>query len=159
MNFNRRNFLMALTAFPLFGCQTPGGTAWIADAKILASGLAAIAPQLSNIVGIPTNIASVAQNALQSAATFAADLQGITDPTKAQSTLAQVSQAITAALTVLQPFTALLPPPIGIAITAAQVLIPVILAVINPSAPPPAAASRAMTPDQARLILMGAAKK
>lgn len=161
--FRRKAFSLLLGGTALAGCQQLGLTsaAWLNDAKILAGGLSAIAPQLIGMVGIPTNIGTLVQNALSSAASFATDLEGITDPTKAQSTLNQVSQSISAALTLLQPYTALLPPPFAIALTAAQVLLPVIMAVINPSATASVAhaASSQMSPDQARIILKGASGK
>jgi hypothetical protein len=161
--FRRKAFALLLGGSALAGCQQLGLTsaAWLNDATILANGLSAIAPQLTGLVGIPANIGTLVQNALSSAAAFAQDLEGITDPTKAESTLNQVSQSISAALQLLQPYMSMLPPPFSIALTAAQVLLPVIMAVINPSAAASVRrpASAQMTPDQARMILKGAAGK
>jgi hypothetical protein len=97
---------------------------------------------------------------LQSAAGYAAQLASITDPSKALSVVQQVSGALSAALVAVQPFYALLPPPVAVALEAAEVLLPVVMALI-PGAPaaPASAARSSMSPAQAELILQGIAAK
>lgn len=149
----------------LFACQSGTSTpttlsAWAQDASLFSNGVAAAVPQVANITGIPATQAALIQQSLTQAAQFAGQLATITDPASAASTLSKVEAALNAALAAIAPFSALLPPPFGIVLSAAQVLLPVLEAVITPAtAHRPTAAQQSMSPDTARLVLRGAAAR
>lgn len=161
----RRRLLLGATALSLGACgilapAVPTVAAWASKAQAFAAGLSAVVPQVSTVTGIPADQATLAQNALTSAASYAASLAKITDPATATPVLQQVEQAFGAALAALTPFLSLLPPPIGPVVLAAQVILPVIEALINPqlaSSRVTVAAPSSMTPATAELILLGAA--
>lgn len=158
---NRRTLLASSAIIPLAGCAGMGTDASISaiarDASILASGLMGAIAQLGSLA-IPATV-SAALAGLQSVAdalsTVASQSAALPLVQKIESYVNVIVQALASI--------PLLPAPVTLALQAATILLPIIEAAVGMVLP--ASSMRAklapsnMSPSEARLILIGAAKK
>jgi hypothetical protein len=164
MTPNRRKVLMLLGAaapLALAACSatstTSGSTVAaqvVSDIGLIGSGLSGALPGLVS-AGLPAaNIASVTSlvnNIVQTAAGVSTSLS----TTAAQPAINQIIGVVGQIAAIAGPA---LPPPWGEALTAAEILLPVVAAAVGLVLPSAAAGAAAMSPDQARLILTSMSK-
>lgn len=135
----------------LQGLSTPQKISQVAaDVAAIADGLAGVLPSLGQVSGIDAGTVAKVGGYVADLQKVAATLAGAGTTAEAQPLVKQVEQFVNAIAGALAGLA--LPPPIGPAITAASVLLPVIEAAVN-LAVPAAAPAGAMTPDEARAIL------
>jgi hypothetical protein len=169
--------LTPLTGLALSGCGTimdpsTWGTGTTAnkvlavvaqDAATIASGLEGALPAIGAAAGMSaTSVASIGQ--------IIADVQAVSSQlavaastSAAQPLVQQLAADVNSIIAALQGVTTL-PQQVQLALTAAAVLLPVILTAVElVIPPPPAAAARrsrsSMTPEQARVVLKSVARK
>ena len=157
--YRRKFAILLMSGSALVGCQSLGitPTTWAQDATLLANGLAAIVPSIASIAGIPLPVAELVQNALRSAADYATQLAAIVSAGDATSLAQKVSQALNAAADGLKPYLANLPLLVSEGMSAAQVIVPVIIGLITGVAAAPGPGT--MPVAQARMVLKSIAKK
>ena len=166
----RRNLLLGTTALSVTACAGKTVDQVVvtvaADASTIANGLTGVLAQLGplastyGISGATMALIGTAVAGLQSVAT---QVSGATTAASAQPMVQKIETYVNTIVSALAGLP--LPPPISTALMAAAILLPVIesaVGLIINSASPGArlsAAAPTMTPDQARLILKGAAVK
>jgi hypothetical protein len=155
---SRRHFalLLGLSVPALIaGCANAPSAAQIqADAKLISDGLTSVFKSLTAAgVNIPAATVAQIQTALTQIQAAATDINAAASPQA--SLVSNLTSAVSVLSTLATPFFPAATP-IGLALQAALALVPGLLAMVGLSAPASAAAS-SMTPDQARLILRGAA--
>jgi hypothetical protein len=155
---SRRSVLALISAAAVASvaaCANAPNAAQIqADAKLISDGLTSIFSTLPAAgVNIPPATTAQIQTALAQIQAAAADIATAASPQA--SIVTNLTSAVSVLSTLATPFFPAATP-IGLALQAALALIPGLLAMVGASAPASAAAS-SMPPDQARLILRGAA--
>jgi hypothetical protein len=171
MNISRRSLLSAVAAAPLLSAcaatidQNVQNV--ISDVNILANGLRGMIPQLTalNLPGLTSNVMGTVDAAIAGIQSVAAAVSAVTTTAAAQPLIQKIETYLNTIVGALAPLALLLPPPIGLIVTAATILLPVIeIAVgllVNNVKTMPVAASRqgaarvTMTADQARIVLRG----
>lgn len=124
------------------------------DVATIANGLAAVLPRLGQVRGIdPATVAKVGGYVTDLQKLSTALAKARTTP-QAQPLVKQVESVVNAIAGSLVGLA--LPPPIGPAVAAAGVLLPVVETAVNLVVPPTPAAG-GMTPDQARALLQSLA--
>jgi hypothetical protein len=160
---NRRSLLASIaplaTLAVLGGCATTTPTATISneavtDLDLIASAFEPLGDAVASMAGAtPAVIAKVNTDIAQLEAAASAVAPGVSTAV-AQPSVTTVGSAVQSILTALQGLT--LPTNIQAVLTAAETLLPLIQAAVG-IAVAVGAPTAAMTPDQARLILQGAA--
>lgn len=160
MNVSRRALFAAIPAFgavgALAGCATLTAaqvtTQVVQDVNTVAVGLSAEIPALQSLNVIPAAVATVATTLINDVKTVAATISTSLTTTAAQPLVSKIEGNVNALVTLLASFP--LPTNISLVLKAAVVLLPVIETSIGLVVP--AAASKTMTPAQARQILLSA---
>lgn len=162
----RRSFLALsatalLSTTALTGCGTFDVSTITSDANIIAGGLAAVDVQMGNLGVVDPATMTKIGTALASIQDVAKALATASDKSTAQSLVGKLETYVNTFVNVAAglPF---LPPSITLALQAASILLPVIevaVGLVLPSAAQYSSLpkSTGMTPDQARLVLRGAA--
>lgn len=147
----------------LAGCSTTSTPTAVqtaaADVGDIASGLAAIVPQLGSVTGLSAANQQTIETAVDDLQSAATALQSASSITAAQPLVERVEADVNAVVDALAGMS--LPGTIGEVVDAAAVLLPVIETAVNlvAASTTPTASDVTMTPGQAILILKGAAGK
>lgn len=163
---NRRTLLFAPLA--LAGCAPgapgqPSAAQVIADAQAIVTAVAGLMPALAALGPsvLPAKTLAQVQGYIGIAQGLLANLSTSLPDAANAATLAQIVDAISSALPLIAGIPGL-PPQIAVGLTAASVLLPVLVAFVGPLLPAKAPAlvaktatpaAAAMTPDQARAVL------
>lgn len=175
----RRFFLAIGTVLSLAACGTMADpSTWFAgksvnqvlavvaqDASTIAGGLRGALPAIGAASGMtPANIANVGV-IIADIQSVAGQLATSASTTAAQPLVQQLAGDVNAVIAALQGVTTL-PPQVQLVLTAASVLLPVIMTAVDLLTPPPVAvvaqarkATHPLSPDEARAILIGASHR
>lgn len=162
---NRRTLLSGVfalaSASALAGCATTsaGGltAANVADIQAIANRFATVLlPVLSTVPGITPTILATVTTAVNDLNSVASQASTALAAPQATSLVGRVEADVNTALGILSGFSAVLPPPLGLILEAASVLLPVIETAVGIVAPVGAAPST-MSLTRARQVLGSAA--
>ena len=145
------------TALGLAACTTTPTVSQVAtDARLVASGLAAVVPTVAALAGIPPATVTQINGDLATAQAAAQALASVTAGQAPVNVVAALVDAVNdiVALATTPPLASLIPPQIETVFAAAHALLPSIEAAAGLSG----AAPGTMPPDAARLILLNAAR-
>jgi hypothetical protein len=129
----------------------------VTDVSTIANGLQGTLTQLGalGVAGLTPAIVSTVGNYVADLQQVATQVSGATTTAAAQPLVQKVETYVNTIVSTLALIP--LPPPISTALQAAAILLPVIEVAVGLLVPPTNGASPGMTPDQARLVLLGAA--
>lgn len=161
----RRTMLIGAAAVPLAACSSaqpdPNLTQAVADVNALSAGLSGMLAGLSasGVSGLTPDVLATVNGAIANLKTAAAAIAKTATAVAAQPVVQQVEGYVNTVVSVLGALP--LPPPISTILEAASVLLPIIETTVGLLAPTAGMRMKAaaMTPDQARLILLGSAAK
>lgn len=153
---SRREVLGLLAAAPLAGCagSTTTGSVIagqvVTDVGLIATGLAGALPGLVG-AGLSTSTVATVGGYVNQLQSLASSVTTALTTTSAQPVIQQVLSVVEEIAAVAGPS---LPPPWGLAVSAAEVLLPVLASAVGLVMTQTAtAAAPAMTPAEARLVL------
>lgn len=159
---NRRTLLAAMAISPLAACSSttppdPNLSQAVQDVNALSAGLSGMLAGLSasGAAGLTPDVLATVNGAIANLKTAAAAIAKTATAVAAQPVVQQVEGYVNTVVSVLGALP--LPPPISTVLEAASVLLPIIEAAVGLLTPAAKmkAAPASMTPDQARLILLG----
>lgn len=137
------------------GCASSGGALpqqIITDAGLVLTGIEAVVKGLGTAV--PASVAAKIEAYVSEIQAAVASLSGAISTTAAAPTVQNIVSLVEQAIALIPA--GALPAPLSEAVTAIQVLLPVLLAYVGASSPPAMqvrAAVARMTPDEARVVL------
>lgn len=150
---NRRTLLVAAALLPVVGCAqinlTPSSLA--SDAALIVNGINTVAKNYAAGFGLPANTVNQIQVWAAAASKAASDISATISTASSLTNVQAIATALNGIVGVLATVP-VLPPVVTAALTAAQVLLPVIESLVGITVPA-GAAPAGMTPDAARAYL------
>ena len=150
---NRRTLLVAAALLPVAGCAqinlTPSSLA--SDAALIVNGINTVAKNYAAGFGLPANTVNQIQGWAAAASKAASDISATISTASSLTNVQAIATALNGIVGVLATVP-VLPPVVTAALTAAQVLLPVIESLVGITVPA-GAAPAGMTPDAARAYL------
>ncbi|MDA8251086.1 MAG: hypothetical protein M0Z28_18210 [Rhodospirillales bacterium] len=151
---HRRNFLAASALLPLglAACAGQTQTQLQADVQAVAQGLGGVVSSLSAVPHVPQAVVTQAMALIGQVKADAAQIATALTPNP--NVVQHIADTINALLPIVAPYFPVAPA-VAAVLQAALALVPVILAAVGKPVPA-GAATAAMTPAQARLVLLAA---